>query len=31
MALLELTRTPTEPACRISKAGLNMPTRTLAP
>jgi NAD(P)-dependent dehydrogenase (short-subunit alcohol dehydrogenase family) len=30
MASLELTRTPTEPAYRISKAGLNMLTRTLA-
>jgi NAD(P)-dependent dehydrogenase (short-subunit alcohol dehydrogenase family) len=30
MGLLELTRTPTSPAYRISKAGLNMLTRTLA-
>ena len=30
MASLELTRTPTSPAYRISKAGLNMLTRTLA-
>ena len=30
MASLELTRTPTSPAYRISKTGLNMLTRTLA-
>jgi NAD(P)-dependent dehydrogenase (short-subunit alcohol dehydrogenase family) len=30
MASLELTRTPTSPAYRVSKTGLNMLTRTLA-